>query len=348
MIEWWAYLCDILTFYNERIANQAYLGTADLPESVNRLIFLLGYRPRPGIGATGTLAALATGPAPFTLPAGFQVQSKPGPGQQPQIFELADGRDDHAPDRPARAPTPSRGPRRRSPRRPRPPAPTGLGRHRRARGDILARSRPATASCSCRPASASTRPRLRRRDGRPASPRGRTPWATPTRAIAARPHDVQPHRDRRHPVPALADQPVCPGLAVSRRSHVRVPVGTTASTLQVDLAIDRPRPATRRSDRHRGSGHVVPAGRSLVSSTEVVWYANPVGLHPPNSVAIRTINPAVPPPPPAARRPLPRPGHPDPPYADHLRMDQRIPDESPDSTSRRYLVRYGWKDVGTA
>ncbi len=89
MVEWWAYLCDILTFYNERIANEAYLRTADLPESVNRLIVLLGYRPRPGIGAIGTLAALATGTGPFTLPAGFQVQSKPGPGQQPQVFELS-------------------------------------------------------------------------------------------------------------------------------------------------------------------------------------------------------------------------------------------------------------------
>ena len=89
MVEWWAYLADVLTFYNERVANQAYLRTADLPESVNHLIRLLGYRPRPGIGATGTLAALAVGPNPFTLRAGFQVQSKPGPGQQPQIFELS-------------------------------------------------------------------------------------------------------------------------------------------------------------------------------------------------------------------------------------------------------------------
>ena len=88
MIEWWAYVADVLTFYNERVANQAYLRTADPPESVNRLIRLLGYRPRPGIGATGILAALASGPNPFTLPAGFQIQSKPGPGQQPQVFEL--------------------------------------------------------------------------------------------------------------------------------------------------------------------------------------------------------------------------------------------------------------------
>ena len=88
MVEWWAYLCDVLTFYNERIANQAYLGTADLPESINRLIQILGYRPRPALGARGTLAALLTGTKPLTLAKGFQVQSKPGPGQQPQTFEL--------------------------------------------------------------------------------------------------------------------------------------------------------------------------------------------------------------------------------------------------------------------
>ena len=88
MIEWWAYLADILTFYNERIVNQDYLRTADLPESIQRLIRVLGYRPRPGIGARGTLAALLSGPKAITLPQGFQIQSKPGPGKEPQIFEL--------------------------------------------------------------------------------------------------------------------------------------------------------------------------------------------------------------------------------------------------------------------
>jgi hypothetical protein len=89
IVEWWAYLSDILTFYNERIANESYLNTAQLPASVHALIRLLGYRPQPGIGATGTLAARVIGSKPPVLPAGFPVQSKPGPGQQPQIFELA-------------------------------------------------------------------------------------------------------------------------------------------------------------------------------------------------------------------------------------------------------------------
>lgn len=88
MVEWWAYIADILTFYNERIANEDYLRTAALDESVRHIIQLLGYRPRPGIGAKAVLAALTNAKKPFMLPQGFAVQSKPGPGVQPQIFEL--------------------------------------------------------------------------------------------------------------------------------------------------------------------------------------------------------------------------------------------------------------------
>jgi hypothetical protein len=87
MLEWWAYVADVLTFYNERIANQDYLGTADLPESLHRLIRILGYRPRPGIGATGFVAAVVKRPKAITIAAGFPIQSKPAQGKQPQIFE---------------------------------------------------------------------------------------------------------------------------------------------------------------------------------------------------------------------------------------------------------------------
>lgn len=89
MVEWWAYLADILTFYSDHIANESYLQTASFTESVQQLVRILGYRPRPGIGASGTVAALVTNSKPsITLPQGFQIQSKPGPGKQPQIFEL--------------------------------------------------------------------------------------------------------------------------------------------------------------------------------------------------------------------------------------------------------------------
>ena len=89
VVDWWAYVADVLTFYNERIANEQYLGTAVLPSSVSRLISLLGYRPRPGIGATATLGVLAAGPGAVTLPAGFQAASKAAPGIASQTFELA-------------------------------------------------------------------------------------------------------------------------------------------------------------------------------------------------------------------------------------------------------------------
>ena len=92
--EWFAYVADVLTFYNEQIANQDFLRTADLPESVNNLIAILGYRPRPAIGAKGYVAALrSTGPnfgnRPIVLPKALSFQSKPAPGQQPQTFELS-------------------------------------------------------------------------------------------------------------------------------------------------------------------------------------------------------------------------------------------------------------------
>ncbi|MDA9504178.1 hypothetical protein XI09_05250 [Bradyrhizobium sp. CCBAU 11386] len=88
MVEWWAYLSDILCFYNERIATESYLRTATLPESINRLIQVIGYRPRPALGSRGTLAALLSGASPVVLPKRMEIQSKPGPGKQPQTFEL--------------------------------------------------------------------------------------------------------------------------------------------------------------------------------------------------------------------------------------------------------------------
>jgi uncharacterized protein YndB with AHSA1/START domain len=104
--EWFAYIADILTFYNERIANQDYLRTADLPESVNHLIAVLGYRPRPAIGATGVLAALVVAGQTATLPKGLQFQSKPLPGQPPQVFELSADTPIGPPDQVPAAPAP--------------------------------------------------------------------------------------------------------------------------------------------------------------------------------------------------------------------------------------------------
>jgi hypothetical protein len=90
VLEWWAYLGDILTFYNERIAAEGYLRTATRPDSLDHLVRVLGYRPRPGIAATGQLAVLARpgGPAgTLTVPAGMAITSTPSPGVPAQTFE---------------------------------------------------------------------------------------------------------------------------------------------------------------------------------------------------------------------------------------------------------------------
>ena len=91
IVDWFAIVADILTFYSERIANEAYLGTAALPDSVQRLVGLLGYRPRPGIGAVGTLGVIAYGPGPIVVPDRFAIASKARPGIDSQTFELTTG-----------------------------------------------------------------------------------------------------------------------------------------------------------------------------------------------------------------------------------------------------------------
>ena len=89
LVEWWAYLADILTFYNERITDEVLSRHCRICLKASiASSHLLGYRPQPALGAKGTLAALVNRARPVLIPQGLQIQSKPGPGKQPQIFEL--------------------------------------------------------------------------------------------------------------------------------------------------------------------------------------------------------------------------------------------------------------------
>ena len=56
LLEGAAILGDILTFYQEHYANEAYLRTAAWRESVAELVRLTGYRLAPGIGGRATFA----------------------------------------------------------------------------------------------------------------------------------------------------------------------------------------------------------------------------------------------------------------------------------------------------
>ena len=95
LLDAWATVCDVLAFYQERIANEAYLPTATERLSIVELGRLIGYRPRPGVAAgtwlAFTLEAAAGAPeqavAETTIARGTRVQSVPGPGETAQTFE---------------------------------------------------------------------------------------------------------------------------------------------------------------------------------------------------------------------------------------------------------------------
>ena len=105
LIDAWAVVGDVLSFYIERAANEQYVSTATERRSVADLLHIIGYRLRPGVAAEAWLAfMLETGPVSASgatakvpgvpdravLVAGTQVQSLPGPGETPQTFETVE------------------------------------------------------------------------------------------------------------------------------------------------------------------------------------------------------------------------------------------------------------------
>ncbi len=99
LLDAWAACGDVLTFYQERLANEQYLRTATERLSVVEMTQLIGYRLRPGVAASAHLAftlesaRAEQGPAhtPTNVPRGTRVQSVPGPGETAESFEtLAD------------------------------------------------------------------------------------------------------------------------------------------------------------------------------------------------------------------------------------------------------------------
>ena len=91
LLDAWAILGDVLTFYQERIANEGYLRTALERRSILELARLVGYALRPGVASTVYLAyTIEQGSVPVTIPVGTRSNSIPGPGEQMQAFETAD------------------------------------------------------------------------------------------------------------------------------------------------------------------------------------------------------------------------------------------------------------------
>jgi predicted phage baseplate assembly protein len=92
LLDGWATVGDILTFYQERIANEGYLRTATERRSVLELARLVGYKLRPGVSASVYLAYTLDDKAtePVEIPVGARSQSIPGPNETAQFFETSD------------------------------------------------------------------------------------------------------------------------------------------------------------------------------------------------------------------------------------------------------------------
>lgn len=94
LLDAWATVADVLTFYQERIANESYLRTATERLSLLQLARLIGYNLRPGVAASTylafTLEDAKGAPGRATIDIDTKVQSIPGPGELPQTFETVE------------------------------------------------------------------------------------------------------------------------------------------------------------------------------------------------------------------------------------------------------------------
>lgn len=90
LLDAWATVADVLTFYQERIANEGFLRTATERRSILELARLVGYRLRPGVASSVFLAFTVANGFKGDIPAGTRAQSIPGTGETAQFFESSD------------------------------------------------------------------------------------------------------------------------------------------------------------------------------------------------------------------------------------------------------------------
>ncbi len=110
LLDSWAIVSDILTFYQERIANENYLRTAKERLSVLEMARMIGYELSPGLAASTYLSFTledtpgALSPSlsklqsfeeqdtipPIKINPGIKVQSIPGQNEKPQVYETTE------------------------------------------------------------------------------------------------------------------------------------------------------------------------------------------------------------------------------------------------------------------
>ena len=91
LLEGASILGDILTFYQETYANEAFLRTAQWRDSVSDLVRLLGYRLSPSIGGKTVFAFEIKKDDPVTIPAGFPLKATLEGLETPAVFETKAG-----------------------------------------------------------------------------------------------------------------------------------------------------------------------------------------------------------------------------------------------------------------
>ena len=78
---------EILAFYQNLYANEAFIRSAQWRESVASLVQLTGYRLAPGVGGEALFAFAVSGENPVTVPMGFAVKAQLEDKESPSIFE---------------------------------------------------------------------------------------------------------------------------------------------------------------------------------------------------------------------------------------------------------------------
>jgi baseplate J-like protein len=91
LLDAWATVLDVLTFYQERIANEGYLRTGTERRSLLELARSIGYELRPGVAASTylmfTMETSAGAPRQAIIGMGTKAQSVPEQDEQAQTFE---------------------------------------------------------------------------------------------------------------------------------------------------------------------------------------------------------------------------------------------------------------------
>lgn len=94
MLDGWSTVADVLTFYQERIANEGFLRTATERRSILELAALIGYKLNPGVAASAFCAfsvdTAQGAPTSAVVPKGTRIQSVPGQNELPQTFETSE------------------------------------------------------------------------------------------------------------------------------------------------------------------------------------------------------------------------------------------------------------------